>query len=464
MAREKILLFDSDPGWTQELSSALIRQDFEVFSALTVTEAVSLLNAHAIDAVIVDINSTGADPIGLLEQIRQQFSQTTIIVCTSRATIPQAVRTIKLGAHDYIAKNGASATMPAVCDSVRRALNELGTPQRAARATAPSRGELMPSTQGFYGLISENARMHDVFELIQTIADSNASVLIQGETGTGKELVAHAIYEASNRHGKPFVTLDCSTLARELLESELFGHEKGAFTGAFDRHIGRFERANGGTLFLDEVLNMDLTTQSKLLRVIQTQTFERVGGTKAITVDVRIIAASNRSLEHVVTEGTFREDLFHRLNVVQIEVPPLRERVEDVSLLAREFLRRFSRQNNKPMRGFTDAAIDMLGRYNWPGNVRELENVVLQAVVLAKSQMLDAGDLPKRIAQSPAVLAGASPVRLADQLGEPEKQILINALRQHSGNIKRCAEALQISRTTLYAKLKKYEIDPDGIR
>ena len=462
MSKEKVLVVDPEPLWMETLSGGLIQQNHEVFSAATASDAQSILNTHAIEAVIGDINTLDGDAIGFLEQIRQQHPEAICIVCTGRATIPQAVEAIKRGAFDYIAKAGPAATVSVVRDSVRRALGERGGPLRGG--TASGRGALAPSTQGFYGLISENARMRDIFELIQTIADSNASVLIQGETGTGKELVAHAIYEASNRHGKPFVTLDCSTLARELLESELFGHEKGAFTGAFDRHIGRFERANGGTLFLDEVSNMDLATQAKLLRVLQTRTFERVGGNKPLTVDVRIIAASNRSLEQVVSEGTFREDLFHRLNVVQIEVPPLRERVEDVPLLAREFLRRFARQNNKPMRGFTDAAIHVLSRYNWPGNVRELENVVLQAVVLAKSQILDAGDLPKRIAQSPAVQAGAAPTRLTDQLGEPEKQILINTLRQHSGNIKRCAEALQISRTTLYAKLKKYGIDPDHIR
>jgi DNA-binding NtrC family response regulator len=264
------------------------------------------------------------------------------------------------------------------------------------------------------------------------------------------------------RHGKPFIALDCSSLARELLESELFGHEKGAFTGASDRHIGRFERANGGSLFLDEVANIDLSVQAKLLRVLQSRTFERVGGQKSISVDVRIIAATNRPLEDLITGGTFREDLYHRLNVVQIDLPPLRERREDIPLLAMEFLRRFSRQNAKDLRGFTDAGIAVLSSYQWPGNVRELENVILQAVVLAKSSIIDANDLPKRILQGKTVEEPA--ITLADRLGEPEKQILLNALRQHGGNIKRTAEMLDISRTTLYAKLKKYNVDPDAIR
>jgi DNA-binding NtrC family response regulator len=346
---------------------------------------------------------------------------------------------------------------------VREAVREIGTLVRTVTRDPQSRGMLAVPVQGFYGIISQDARMRDIFELIQTIADSYANVLIDGETGTGKELVARAIHEASGRHGKPFVTLDCGALSRELLESELFGHEKGAFTGAADRHVGRFERANTGTLFLDEVANINLNVQAKLLRVLQSRTFERVGGSKPISVDVRIIAATNRPLEAIVTEGTFREDLYHRLNVVQIDLPPLRDRTVDVPLLAMEFLRRFARQNGKDLRGFTDAAIEVLSRYHWPGNVRELENVVLQAVVLAKSSLIDASDLPRRITEAKAVL-GAASAALADQLGEPEKQILVNALRQHGGNIKRTAEILQISRTTLYAKLKKYEIDPDVIR
>jgi two-component system NtrC family response regulator len=463
MPRAKILLVDPDASWTLGLSDALIQHDYEVFSANSPQDAQLILDAHNIDLLVMDINLPGIEPTGLVEQMRQQYPQATLVVCTARGTIPQAVRAVKLGAYDYVERAGQSATIPVLRDTVARAFRERGTLLKAAPADAPSRGMLASSSQWFYGLISQNARMRDIFELIQTIADSLASVLIEGETGTGKELVARAIYEASNRHGKPFVTLDCSTLARELLESELFGHEKGAFTGAVDRHIGRFERANCGTLFLDEVSNMDLTTQAKLLRVLQTRTFERVGGTKPISVDVRIVAASNRPLEQCVAEGGFREDLYHRLNVVQIEVPPLRNRTEDIPLLAMEFLRRFAKQNGKDVRGFTDDGVAALCRYAWPGNVRELENVILQAVVLAKSRMLDVSDLPRRITEFAAV-AAEQPTRLADQLGEPEKQILISALREHAGNIKRTAEVLQISRTTLYAKLKKHQIDPDAIR
>ncbi len=462
MPKAKILLVDEDASWTLTLSDALIHEDYEVFSANGVPDALLLLDAHSIDLLIGEINLTKVDAIGFLEQLRQLYPETIVIVSTKCSSVPQAVQATRLGAFDYSQKSNEPPALAALRATVARAVQEQRTRFRGAVIDPRNRGLLATPSQGFYGIISQNEQMRDIFELIQTIADSFANILIHGETGTGKELVARAVHEASNRHGKPFVTLDCSALARELLESELFGHEKGAFTGAVDRHVGRFERANGGTLFLDEVSNISLNVQAKLLRVLQTRTFERVGGQKSISVDVRIIAATNRPLEQGVAEGSFREDLYHRLNVVQIDLPPLRERTEDIPLLAMEFLRRFARQNGKDLRGFTPAAVEVLCRHNWPGNVRELENVVLQAVVLAKSALIDVSDLPKRIIDAP--ILAVSSTRLIDQLGQPEKQILINAIRQHAGNIKRTAEMLQISRTTLYAKLKKYQIDPDTIR
>jgi DNA-binding NtrC family response regulator len=441
----------------------LIEADYEVFSANSSADALVLLEAHRIDLIIAEINMPQIDGTAFLEQLRQLHPTTTMIVCTTKASISQAVQATKLGVFDYIEKSNDAASLANFQEKVGQAVQQRGMMISTAVVDARDRGLLAVPAQGFYGIISQNPQMRDIFELIQTIADSFANVLIHGETGTGKELVARAVHEASARHGKPFVAVDCSALARELLESELFGHEKGAFTGAIDRRIGRFERANGGTLFLDEVANIDMGVQSKLLRVLQTRMFERVGGQKPISVDVRIIAATNRPLEQCVTAGTFREDLYHRLNVVQIDLPALRERSEDILLLSMEFLRRFARQNGKDLRGFTDAAMKTLCGHHWPGNVRELENVILQAVVLAKSSLIDASDLPKRITQSAAPSISNS-AALADQLGEPEKQILLNALRQHGGNIKRTAATLDISRTTLYTKLKKYQIDPDAIR
>jgi len=463
MPKAKVLIIDQDAAWTLSLSESLMGDDYEVFSANSTQDALLLLEARNVDLIIVEVNIPQVGGIGFLEQLRQVYPMITTIIFTARASISQAVQAAKLGAFDYIEKSDDPATLANLRDKVAQAVQQRGTMISMTTIDPRNRGLLGVPTQGFYGIVSQNSRMRDVFELIQTIADSFANVLVHGETGTGKELVARAIHEASGRHGRPFVTLDCSALSRELLESELFGHEKGAFTGATDRRIGRFERANGGTLFLDEVANIDMGIQAKLLRVLQSRTFERVGGQKPIFVDVRIIAATNRPLEQCVGAGTFREDLYHRLNVVQIDLPALRERTEDVPLLSMEFLRRFARQNGKDLLGFTDAAASMLCGYHWPGNVRELENVVLQAVVLAKSSLIDASDLPKRITQSATLSTSSSPA-LADQLGAPEKQILLNALREHSGNIKRTAATLEISRTTLYAKLKKYQIDPDAIR
>ncbi|MEI6083649.1 MAG: sigma-54 dependent transcriptional regulator [Verrucomicrobiota bacterium] len=456
-------MIDSDATWTLTLSELLIPENFEVFSANSAQDALLLLEVYAIDLLIADVNLPGIDGTTLLEQLRQMFPNSGILIHTAKPSIAQAVHATRLGVLDYIEKCPEAVALSTLREKVRRAIQQHGTQVSSALPTDPrSRGVLASPVQGFYGIISQTSRMRDIFELIQTIADSTASVLIHGETGTGKELIARAIHEASDRHGKPFITLDCSALARELLESELFGHEKGSFTGANDRHIGRFERANGGTFFLDEVANIDLNVQAKLLRVIQSRTFERVGGTKPISVDVRIVSATNRPLEELIGAGNFREDLFHRLNVVQIDLPPLRQRSEDIPLLAMEFLRRFARQHSKDMRGFTDPAIATLTGYHWPGNVRELENVVLQAVVLAKSALIDHSDLPKRILAAPPQDAAA--ITLADQLGEPEKLIVLNAIRQHGGNIKRAAAMLDISRTTLYAKLKKYNIDPDAGR
>jgi DNA-binding NtrC family response regulator len=461
MTKAKILIVDHDAAWTLTLSDLLVRDDFEIFSANTVQDAMLLLEAHRIDLVIGEMNMPQQNGSCFVEQLRQVHPQTGVIVYAVNPSIAQAVQATRLGVLDYLEKKRDAANLTEILEKVRTAVQQRGTFSTAA-VDPRNRGLLAASGQGFYGIISQNQQMRDIFELIQTIADSFANVLIHGETGTGKELVARAIHEASSRHGKPFVTLDCSALARELLESELFGHEKGAFTGATERHIGRFERANAGTLFLDEVANIDMGVQAKLLRVLQTRTFERVGGQKSISVDVRIIAATNQPLEQCVSEGSFREDLYHRLNVVQIDLPTLRNRLEDIPLLSMEFLRRFSRQNGKDLRRFSDAAVSTLCAYQWPGNVRELENVVLQAVVLAKSALIDVNDLPKRITQATA--SGAASAALIDQLGEPEKQILLNALRQHGGNIKRTAATLDISRTTLYAKLRKYQIDPDAIR
>lgn len=460
MAKAKILIVDHDSEAAQRLLELLLDDNCDVLTSQTPAEAMQLLEASSFDLIVADINPPGSDGNGFLDQLRRLFPKIPLMIHTARPSVSQAVLATRLGAVDYWEKGESHANLEALRAKVAETIYQ------SNRAPALSSAPLVLSgssaqAEGFCGIISQNPQMRDIFELIQTIADSYANVLIHGETGTGKDLVAHAIHDSGDRHSRPFVTVDCSILARELLESELFGHEKGAFTGATAQHIGRFERANNGTLFLDEVANIPPAVQAKLLRVLQTRTFERVGGHSPISVNVRIIAATNKPLEHGVADGSFREDLYHRLNVVQIDIPALRERVEDVTLLAGEFLRRYARQNSRDVRGFTEAAAHALRGYRWPGNVRELENVVLQAVVLSKSPFIDLGDLPRRITES---TGGPPPASLSEQLGEPEKQILLNTLREHGGNIKQAAAALHVSRTTLYTKLKKYDIDPDAIR
>jgi two-component system response regulator HydG len=454
---KRILLLDKDSSWTTTASEALIQDGCNVFSVDSLSSAMHMLRSDAFDLIVADINIGGGDPDFVIGQLCNVGAGADIIICTPTPSLSQAVRAGKLGLCDYLDRSDLRTTLVALRDHIQRTGGEgspvPGTPTTSTAPLVSATGE-----KSFCGMLSQDQRMHVIFELIQTIATSSVNVLIEGETGTGKELVAHAIHTCSNRSAMPFVILDCSTLAHELLESELFGHEKGAFTGAAMQRIGRFERANRGTLFLDEVANINLPIQAKLLRVIESRTFERVGGQKTIAVDVRVVAASNRRLEECVAAGNFREDLFHRLHVVQILVPPLRQRPDDIPMLARHFVKRFAHEHGKTVHAITAAGLRCLTAYRWPGNVRELENVILQAVVLSRSNLIDVTDLPPRIWNS--ISANSHPLStLANLLQGPEREILISTLKQVNGNVKQAADRLQISRTTLYAKLKHYDIN-----
>jgi len=459
---KRLLLFDEDSRWARFASETLIKEGHDVFCVATFDGLVRMLAAHDYDVVIADINFSAADPDAALRELCNAARQAEVIVCTARPSLRQATYAGKLGVSDYVDR---TEHLSALAVLRKHLVSAPSSPVEGDVANDRAVGEPTETTAKgvFRGIVSRNWRMQGIFELIQTISTSSVNVLIEGETGTGKELVAHAIHDCSTRRNGPFVTLDCSTLAHELLESELFGHEKGAFTGAVGRHIGRFERADGGTLFLDEVANITLPVQAKLLRVLETRTFERVGGQKPIAVDVRIVAASNRPLDQCVADGAFREDLYHRLNVVQILIPPLRQRKEDVPLLVEHFIHRFAREYRKEVQGVTSAALHLLSAYHWPGNVRELENVILQSVILTHSSLIDVMDLPPRIWGIHEQTGGDVSARLADRLREPEKEILLSTLKQVNGNIKQAAKQLQISRTTLYAKLKRYGIEPHHV-
>lgn len=387
-------------------------------------------------------------------------------------------------------------------------MNPSGEPILQRSAVMRSSGNPPSSPKGRLGdIVGAHPSMLKVFEQVQLWAPTSANIVIAGETGVGKELVAHAIHSISARAAKSFVVLDCSTLSKELLESELFGHEKGAFTGAVSLHLGRFERANGGTLFIDEIANMSPEVQAKLLRVLQSRTFERIGGNREIRVDVRIVAASNRALRDCVSEGSFREDLFHRLNTGVIEVPPLRDRASDIPLLAAEFLQQFRAQYLKDIDAFTPETLVALTRYKWPGNVRELRNVVERSVILCADRTIDLQNLPAHIIEAgppPAIQANpdqpdpgpararppeigtpggpstgedwddveaafrtrANPTggRLFEALARHEQKLIARTLREFRGNVLRAAAYLGVSRTTLYKKMQRYSIDVGSIR
>ena len=455
--RKRILLLDKDNHWTTIAAESLIHDGCDVFSVACLSGALHMLRSDKFDLIVADINNGDGDSDFVINQLCNVSNGAAIIICTPTPSLSQATCAGKLGAIDYLDRRDRPTALAALRDRIRQ-IARAGPGDPAKRATAPDPLAGATGEKSFCGIISRDQHMHTIFELIQTIADSSVSVLIEGETGTGKELVAHAIHTCSNRSTKPFVPLDCSTLTHELLESELFGHEKGAFTGAAMQRTGRFERANGGTLFLDEVTNISLSIQAKLLRVLESRTFERVGGQNTIAVDVHLVAACNRHLEDCVAAGSFRDDLFHRLNVVQIFVPPLRQRLDDIPLLARYFARRFAHEHGKKVRDITAAALRCMTAYRWPGNVRELENAILQAVVLSRSDTIDVTDLPPRIGNSSSSCA-VPPSNLASRLQEPEREILISTIKQVNGNIKKAAARLQISRTTLYTKLKNYGID-----
>jgi DNA-binding NtrC family response regulator len=463
MSNKRILLLDHDRDWMAVASESLIRDGYDVFTVDTFTGALEMLKARQFDVLVADINQGDSNPEAALQELLSFGTGAKLIVCTARPSLSQATQFGKMGIFDYLDRTDHASSLAALRQRLDQAVRENDTLLSPSQAVTDIMEQSPVGGEVFHGLVSRNWRMHGVFELIQTISSSSVSVIIEGETGTGKELVAHAIHDCSARRGGPFVTLDCSTLSHELLESELFGHEKGSFTGASERRIGRFERADGGTLFLDEVSNISLPVQAKLLRVLETHTFERVGGQRPVAVDVRIVAASNRHLDQCVADKSFREDLYHRLNVVQIVIPPLRQRAEDIPLLANYFVRRLSQAHGKDVRGLTNAAVRLLCSYAWPGNVRELENVLLQAVVLAQTPMLDVTNLPTRIWNPAGADLRQPSTRLTEQLREPEKEILVSTLKQVNGNITQAAALLQISRTTLYAKLKKHGINPDEI-
>ena len=450
MTSKRILVVDDDSYVRSGTEEILLRKGYEVDTAGSATAALQALEGAEYDLMLSDIKMPGMSGLELLEKVVPQWPELTVVLMTAYGAIDDAVRAMRNGAYNYVLKGDGSAPeeMEIVVEQALRV-------QDTERENRRLRSELS-SRYGYGSMIGKSPAMVQVFDLVRTVADSRATVLVTGESGTGKELVARALHYNSPRASGPFIRLNCAALPRELMESELFGHEKGAFTGAIRQTRGRFEMAHGGTLLLDEISEIDPALQAKLLRVLQEREFERVGSSQTIEVDVRIVATTNRDLAREVEEGNFREDLFYRLNVIEIGLPPLRGRPEDVPALVRSFIERFNEENDKGIEGLEEEALELLGRYHWPGNVRELENYVERAVVVSPGPRLTAADFPRKLVEGP----NGSPGELASQAGltvhEMERRLIMSTLEALGGKRTEAAAQLGISTRTLRNKLHEY--------
>ena len=452
--RPTLLIIDDEKTTREGLRSAL-EDRYDVYLAEDAKSAMDLLERDHFDVLLTDFRLPNEDGIKLIARAKSLPHPPVCILMTAYGSEELAVEAMKRGADDYIAKG-------------RLQIDELE--MRVARALRQQNLEVenislrqqLDSKFGMENIVGSSAVMQAVLNDVKTVAPTRSSVLLLGESGTGKELIAKAIHQLSPRAKQPMVSVHCAALTPTLLESELFGHEKGAFTGAHERRIGRFEQAQGGTLFLDEIGEIDATLQIKLLRFLSERTFERVGSNKTQTADVRIIAATNKDLEELVKAGTFRNDLFFRLRVVEIRLPPLRERASDVPLLAQAFLREFSRENNKAITDFTADALEALMHYQWPGNVRELRAAIEHAVVFCRGEKISSRDLPPSVRAASAAEEAPDPARALARsdltVAEAEKQLIIRALKENNGNRTLAAQKIGMSRRTLHRKLHSYQI------
>ncbi|HEV2209648.1 MAG TPA: sigma-54 dependent transcriptional regulator [Verrucomicrobiae bacterium] len=448
------LLIVDDEKTTREGLRAALEHRYDVYLADDAKSAMELLEKEHFDVLLTDFRLPSEDGMKLIARAKSLSRPPICILMTAYGSEELAVEAMKRGADDYIAKGRLQIDELEM--RIARALRQqnLETENVSLRQQLDSKFRLE-------NVIGESAAMREVFEVVQQVAPTPATVLLQGESGTGKELIAKVIHQLSPRAHQPLITVHSAALSPTLLESELFGHEKGAFTGAHERRIGRFEQAQGGTLFLDEIGEIDASLQIKLLRFLGERTFERVGSNKTFNADVRVIAATNKNLEQMVKAGKFREDLFFRLRVVELWLPPLRERVEDIPLLARAFLDEFAQANGKTLNGLSGDTLDLLLRYPWPGNVRELRTAMEHAVVMARGDKVTPRDLPGWVRNAPS--PGAAPTAFLSKEGmtvvEAEKELIIRALKDTGGNRTLAAKKLGMSRRTLHRKLKEYHLE-----
>jgi two-component system NtrC family response regulator len=453
MQDARILIMDDEARERNRIESFLKRKGYEVTALASVPEAMAAMQRERFDVFITDCNIPGVDALQTSGEARKINPDMAVIIMTSFGTIETAVKAIKAGAYDYLPK-------PIDLEQLVVLIGRISERQNLLRENARLREQLIDRYK-FDDIASTSHAMEEVMNVVGRVAASNATVLLRGESGTGKELIAKAIHYHSPRAAQPLIKVNCAALPETLLESELFGHEKGAFTGAAARRIGRFEAADKGTLFLDEIGDIPPSVQVKLLRVLQEKEFERIGGNETIKVDVRLVAATNRDLEKAMKEGAFREDLYYRLNVVTVSVPPLRERKEDIPALMEHFIRKYGKENSKNIAGVTAETRDLLMRYSYPGNVRELENIIERAVVLTKGEVITSADIPlhlKTMESEEKICVAKRDGSLTETLDTVERGIIMDALKAAGGVQTRAAEKLGISERVLRYKLKKYKI------
>ena len=460
MSQVHVLVVDDDPALREILQETLMRESYSVSTVEDGAGAIQAVKETVVHIVITDFQLPDIDGLEVIDRLSKLDAKIIPIVMTGFGTIETAVRAMKSGAFDFITKPFDLGTVAAV---VRRAaeFHRLRQENHLLRRAVRDQYRLEQ-------LVGVSEPMQQVLEFVQKVADSDSTVMIQGESGTGKELVARMLHFNSQRRDRPLVPVNCGAIPENLLESELFGHEKGAFTGATHARMGRFELAHGGTIFLDEIGEMSLPLQVKLLRVLQEREFERVGGNRTIHVDVRIIAATNQDLEAMVDERRFRQDLFYRLNVIPIVIPPLRERRTDIPLLIDHFLNRFNQSKHTEVVGLEDEALRLLTEYDWPGNIRELENMMERLVVLKKQGILASEDLPQKISRKSMIpelkeqfiRLSEDGIHLSREVEQYEKHLIMEALKKANGVTSRAAQLLHLNRTTLVEKLKRKGVDP----
>lgn len=454
MLKGSLLLVDDDRQVLESMADWLRDQGLAVDTSTGYADALEKLSQKTYEMLLVDVRLQDGDGFDLLEQVRRNYPESNVVLMTGYGDADAAVEALRAGASDYLTK-------PLIDDELLMTIERTFSQREVIEENHQLRKEL-DKKNGLGNVVGQDPRMLRVFDMVESVADTKATVLVTGESGTGKSMIARAIHRKSNRSAKPFVEVACGALPENLLESELFGHVAGAFTGATTDKTGKFMQADGGTIFLDEIGTASAAMQVKLLRVLQELEFEQVGGDKTFKVDVRIILATNEDLADAVADGRFRQDLYYRVNVINVELPALRERRSDISLLAQSFLQDLREDTNRPISGFSEDALGALENYGWPGNIRELQNVVERAVLLGKNEVISASDLPRDVSGGQSLsLPRVGTMTLKEALEEPERQIILDVLEANDWNRNATADSLGVNRTTLYKKMKKLGLE-DG--